>query len=213
MTAAIDAFQKAMPAAWSKIDGAGALWFAKAGARHSKKDVEMIQNMHDTAIALGAACKRTTPTTEKHRRRPPLRSSSTIEKVAATPATPVAPVVAPAPVEAPAVEPPAPRSTNPTSGNAATAAVPVAEPSEDRITKLIESEAVTKAMEAQQATHASVVAELQKRVKELEDQPMPGGPKTRATRRRTDRHAGRTSGSPTKLQPRPMASTRHDVRR
>lgn len=29
---------------------------SKAGARHSKQDVEMIQTMHDTALALGALC-------------------------------------------------------------------------------------------------------------------------------------------------------------
>jgi hypothetical protein len=36
-------------------------------------------------------------------------------------------------------------------------------------------------MEAQQATHTGEVAELRKQLKALEDAPMPGGPKTRAT--------------------------------
>jgi hypothetical protein len=41
---------------FGKLTGTGELWIAKAGARHSKSDVQMIQAMHDTAMSLGAAC-------------------------------------------------------------------------------------------------------------------------------------------------------------
>lgn len=54
------AVQKALadlPATFSALDGSGKVVFiGKAGARHSKADVTMIQNMHDTAIGLGAMC-------------------------------------------------------------------------------------------------------------------------------------------------------------
>jgi hypothetical protein len=52
-----DALTKALPVMFSAIDPTGkVVLIAKAGARHSKTDMEMIQTMHDTSIALGAGC-------------------------------------------------------------------------------------------------------------------------------------------------------------
>jgi hypothetical protein len=204
LTTAVEAFEKAMPPSWMKLDGAGQLWLAKAGARHSKKDVEMIQNMHDTANALGAVCKSADDGDD----------SDAIEnaaKTAAAAAARVQNVEAPAPV---AVEQQKVSDTQQNVAPAAAAAIevvksdPAAPPitvasvqaavnaaadgdvikvnagttfsDAETIQKLIES-SVQKALEAQEAKHAGVVAELTKRVKDLEDSPMPGGPKTRAT--------------------------------
>ncbi|HVL65733.1 MAG TPA: XkdF-like putative serine protease domain-containing protein [Vicinamibacterales bacterium] len=44
----------ALPIVFQKLDHTGQLWIAKAGARHSKADTQMIQAMHDTAVTLGA---------------------------------------------------------------------------------------------------------------------------------------------------------------
>lgn len=53
---------------------------AKAGARHSKNDVEMIQKMHDTSVSLGAACA-----TEKAQSATPAASPA-VEKIEPAPA-------------------------------------------------------------------------------------------------------------------------------
>jgi hypothetical protein len=189
-TAALDTFQKAIPATWSQLDGTGTLWLAKAGARHSKKDVEMIQNMHDTSMALGASCKvadaaddddvanaqNTTAAT-------PVAVEQAASTAAAASATPASPVVAPRVEAGTASEPPAAAVVEKVD-TPATATAPVTASTDVAgtvdITKLIASE-VQKAMEAQKVTHDGEVAELRKQMKALEDAPMPGGPKTRAT--------------------------------
>ncbi len=47
--------QPALPSTKSALDGALDL-LAKVGARHSKADLERVQKLHDTAVALGADC-------------------------------------------------------------------------------------------------------------------------------------------------------------
>jgi len=47
--------QPALPSTKAALDGALDL-LAKVGARHSKADLERVQKLHDTAVALGADC-------------------------------------------------------------------------------------------------------------------------------------------------------------
>lgn len=172
--AVVDGVEKALPMVWGKVDGAGQLWFAKRGARHSKADTHMIQAMHDTAITLGAACakaeEKAVVTTPEHPvTTPPAAPES-------TPADPQKAADQPPAAPVPAEEPPVQPTTD--------AVTP------ESVQKLVAAE-IQKALEAQQATvtaQAATIADLTTRVEKLALDPAPGGPKTRATTEGTPVH-------------------------
>jgi hypothetical protein len=142
----------AMPFTWGRVDGTGQLWVAKAGARHSKADVQMIQAMHDTAVTLGAVdCAKC------------VEAAAAAEKAADSAATGAAqPPAEPAPKapEAPVQQ--------------AAGVTPEA-------VQTIVKAAIAEAVAAHKATSDEAIAALQKRVEELSHEPVPGGPKARAT--------------------------------
>lgn len=131
----------------------------KAGARHSKADVSMIQNMHDTAISLGAACK--VVDCEK--------CKEAAAKAAAPVETPAAPIQEPVETPAaPVVETPAAAPVQAAVGLTAEA-----------IQKLIADGIATEVQKVQEAS-AKRIADLEGQVTKLAEQPAPGGPVTRA---------------------------------
>jgi hypothetical protein len=204
--ALVEDADKVAPWTFGRLDTTGQLWVAKAGARHSRTDVTMIQTMHDTAIALGALCA------SAH------SADQATAKAAAPDAAPQGvayaqpPVAEPTPAETPVVvsnvtdgqtltvtssEAPAPAHTEPVAKNepaqpvaqpAAAAAPVVAEPTPlDAVQKLI-SDAVSQALATQKATHDTAIAELTTRIEKLAAEPLPGGPKARATSEATPVH-------------------------
>ena len=166
-----------LPVTFHKVDGMGQLWFAKAGARHSKADTQMVQAMHDTAVGLGAidcaACHKAA--TEKAAGTP--AAEPVVEKVEA----PAAAAVPEAIAKDAEVQPEAPAA--PVQEPAAPADQPIQQAaglSEEAVRKLV-ADAVTKAVEAQKATSDAAIAELQQQITKLANEPVPGGPKARAT--------------------------------
>lgn len=169
-----------LPVVFSKLDGTGQLWFAKAGARHSKADTQMVQAMHDTAVGLGAVdCAKCAASTEK-----------VADAPADIPAVPVVTEKVDAPAQPAAPEPIAKEA----EATPAAAAAPVQEPvagsdtpvqqaagmTADAVETIVKA-ALDQALAAQKATSDAAIAALEARVEKLSNEPMPGGPKARAT--------------------------------
>ncbi len=184
----VAAFSAVLPIVFGKLDGSGQLWIAKAGARHSKNDIQMIQNMHDTSLTLGAACKAadgdackaqiTTQTTVKMCepcREAHARAAAAQPREVAPSVTEVVPDVAPVPAAAVVAAP----------IKAADPVVPVVEPVPAAGTpadmQAIVKAAVAEAIAATKATSDQAIAELRTQVEKLSHEPVPGGPKARAT--------------------------------
>lgn len=185
-----------LPVTFGKLTGSGELLIAKAGARHSKTDMAMLQQMHDTAISLGAACKAQECEACK------LAKDAAAEKPAETPAEPATAPAVPAGPDttekaSPAgQEPPQDATAQPTEGQEgqpaaaapaapapATPAVPVQAAAGLPGTEVLNivKAAVAEALAAQEATHKTAIAELTARVEKLSNEPVSGGPKARAT--------------------------------
>lgn len=126
----------------------------KAGARHSKKDQEMVQKVHDTANALGAAC--TTDGLEKAAKAATCKTCSDTKKIRGgnvdCPDCGAAKVAAVAPV------------------------VVVSEPIEKLTADLEAAKAALSESQATVAKQAETVTALDARMKLLEDAPAGGGP-------------------------------------
>lgn len=171
---AVDAKQ---PISFSRLDGAGQLWIAKAGARHSKRDNEMIQQMHDTAMTLGAICA---AAAEKVATPPPPVPAAPVETPTPAAEAP-APVVGKAADPVPAASVVAPAAETPAAPIERTASAAPATPADPAVAvqTLVDS-AVTKALEAHKATSDATIAALQQQITALKAEPVPGGPVTRA---------------------------------
>ncbi len=181
----VDTVEKALPAVWGKVDGTGQLWFAKRGARHSAADMQMVQAMHDTSVTLGAACSM--PETDEEKAAAAAKSTISVNSpapaVPVAPATekavpasqaPAAPVIAQA-SEAQPIPPAAPAIAAPSAAvQQAVGLTP------EQIQTLVDS-AVAKATQALQATSDVTIAELRSQITKLSNEPVPGGPKARAT--------------------------------
>jgi hypothetical protein len=158
---------------------------AKAGARHSKGDVVMLQAMHDNCVKLGAACgveKMGDPKTPETT--PATVAAPESASAAAATADPPAPVTEPVAKadDAPAPTPDASAAPSPA---ATPAAVPVTKAGDD-VAVLVATE-VTKAIDAVRstfetqitelrATSDATIATLKDQVEKLSGQPAPGGP-------------------------------------
>ncbi len=183
--ALIEGVEKALPAVWGKVDDTGQLWFAKRGARHSAADMQMVQAMHDTSVTLGAACSM--PETDEEKAAAAAKSTVSVNSPA--PAVPLAQATEKA---VPASQAPAGAAIADASGtHTPPPATPVVEaPSApmqqavvvtpDQIQTLVDS-AVAKATQALQATSEATIAELRSQITKLSNEPLPGGPKARAT--------------------------------
>jgi hypothetical protein len=163
---------------------------AKAGARHSRKDLAVLQSVHDNTVALGAACgdasmEKTATTTETVTTdapaatpaaaaapaTPAVEKTTTETPAAAAPATPAA---AAAVETTPATPAAAPETSVEKSGVAA-----AADASTAGIAAIVEA-AVTKAVDAALASHKatsdSTIAELRTQIEKLSNEPQTGGP-------------------------------------
>jgi len=144
----------------------------KAGARHSKADLTMLQAMHDNCVKLGASCgvekMADTPKTETPTPAPPETPAAASTE---TPAVPVAEVTK-------AVDSPIPTPT------AASAPEPVLVQGlqvptlEAMISKAVDaaSQAFETKLAEQKATSDATIATLQEQVTKLAAEPAPGGP-------------------------------------
>lgn len=183
----------ALPVVFGKLTGTGELWIAKAGARHSKSDVQMIQAMHDTAMTLGASCKAADCE----------QCKTAAVKAAATP--PAEPTEKAVPAgQAPAQEATTPPAEGQEGVAAATApATPAAAPETPiaqaagltaDVQTLVKA-AVAEAVAVQKATSDAAIAELRTQVEKLSNEPVPGGPKARATTEGTPVHKSIGNGA------------------
>jgi hypothetical protein len=156
----------------------------KAGARHSKRDLTMLQGVHDNAVALGAACgdlmeKSAESAAAAATTETPAAVETTTTEKAATTEQPAAAAAA-APADAAATEQPAAAPAEPVA-KAAGDAVP-APLTLDSISALI-TKAVSDAttplvtqLEEAKATSAATIASLQEQITKMSSEPQHGGP-------------------------------------
>jgi hypothetical protein len=146
----------------------------KAGARHSRRDVEMLQGMHDNVVKLGAACgvaKMADETkTETATEQPVEPTVAAIDTPAAT-----EPVVESTEKTADA---PATDASEPVAKTIVTGAVDLSSIIAEAVTKAIDAvrESFTTQIEELKATSETTIAKLQDRVESLSGEPQPGGP-------------------------------------
>jgi hypothetical protein len=148
----------------------------KKGARNSKADAERIQQMHDVAKALGAACAKADAKADPEPKETEKGTEGTVAKVV-TPVTPT---------------PQAPAAATPPPADPVVVVEKVLAIDEHPVVKALQStltettavlKSATDTLAEQKATiaaQAGSLAVLEERLVKLEAQPMPGGPVTRA---------------------------------